>query len=133
MNELLIFGDLHKYLNSLGPMNLTLAPKSLTLGYKPKSFLGSSNKFATLYGDKRYYCLILHVDPGNPESEKGRKVQKEIQELLKFNIKEIRNFLLKKHEVYIPFEIINSKEKIEILKGFIKEQYNIFQKNLKRT
>jgi hypothetical protein len=40
MNELQVFSELHKYLNSLGPMEFTLAPKSLTLGYKPISFNG---------------------------------------------------------------------------------------------
>jgi hypothetical protein len=128
MNELQVFSELHKYLNSLGPMEFTLAPKSLTLGYKPISFNGRKTKFATLYGEKRYNCLILHVDPGNLESNKGKIIQKEIQELLNFDIKQMRSFALKKHEVFIPFEVINSKESIGILKDFIRQQYNIFNK-----
>ena len=122
MNELLVFGELHKYLNGLGPMVYNLAPKSLSVGYKPKFSYGHINKkFATLYGDKKYQCLILHVDPGNPESIKGKMVQKEIQEILIFDIKEMRNFQLKKHEVYVPIEVIDSNEKMKVLKAFIKE------------
>jgi len=128
MNELLVLGELHKYLNSLGPMDCTIAAKSLSLGYRPISFRGASNKFATLYGDKKYQCLILHVDPGNPESVKGKIAQREIQEVLKFDIKEMRNFPLKKHEVFIPFELIDSKEKMELLKTFIKNQYDVIPK-----
>ncbi len=126
MNELLVLSELHKFLNSLGRMECTIAPKSLSLGYKPISFWGKSNKCATLYGDKKYQCLILHVDPGNPESTKGKTVQKEVQQLLNFDIREIRNFNLKKHEVYIPFEVINSNEKMNFVKGFINKQLEIF-------
>ncbi|MED4206181.1 hypothetical protein [Neobacillus mesonae] len=128
MNELQVFSELHKFLNSLGPMEFTLAPKSLTLGYKPIRFAGRRQKFATLYGEKRYNCLILHVDQGNQESKKGKMTQKEIQQLLYFDIQEIRGFALKKNEVYIPFEVIDTKEKIEDLKDFVQEQYMIFIK-----
>ncbi|PGL66768.1 hypothetical protein [Bacillus sp. AFS055030] len=128
MNELIVFGELHKYINSLGPMKCTMAAKSLSLGYKPISFSGAFKKFATLYGDKKYHCLILHVDPGNPESTKGKAIQKEVQEILNFEIKEMRNFVLKKHEVYVPFEIIDSKEKMELLKVTIKCIYEILFK-----
>lgn len=123
MNELLVIGDLHKYINSLGPMRYTLAEKSLILGYKPISFRGSSSKFVTLHGAKSYRCVIIHVDPGNPESMKGKTIQKEIQDILIFNISEMRNIPLKKHEVYIPFEVIDSKEKMKLLKAFIKKHY----------
>lgn len=129
MNELLVFGELHKYMNSLGPMEYTLPAKSLSLGYKPISFRGALKKFATLHGDKRYLCLILHVDPGNPESTKGKIVQKQIQKILNFDIKEMRSFQLKKHEVFIPFEVIDGKGKLELLKAFIKEQFECFQEN----
>lgn len=97
MNELQVFSELHKFLNSLGA-----------------------------YGEKRYNCLILHVDPGNQESIKGRMIQKEIQQLLHFDLQELRNFVLKKHEVFIPFEVIDTKEKIELLKDFVRKQYSIF-------
>ncbi|MCH6267543.1 hypothetical protein [Neobacillus citreus] len=126
MNELQVFSELHKFLNGLGEMNCTLAPKSLSLGYIPLRFGRRFSKFATLYGEKRYNCLILHVDPGNPESIKGKMIQKEIQELFHFEIKEMRSFALKKHEVFIPFEIIDTKEKLEQLKDFVSKQYKSF-------
>lgn len=90
MNELLVFSELHKFLNSLGPMKCTIAPKSLSIGYKPFTFWGNTSKFATLYGDKRYQCLILHVEPFNPESTKGKELQKEIQKIVGFEISEMR-------------------------------------------
>ncbi|WP_041581064.1 hypothetical protein [Bacillus sp. 1NLA3E] len=127
MNELQVFSELHKFINGLGPMEFTLAPKSLTLGYKPFRFGGKRSKFATLFGDKRYNCLILHVDPGNQESTKGKMIQKEIQQLLRFDIQELRNFVLKKHEVYIPFEVIDSKEKFELVKKILRTQYEILK------
>ena len=123
MNELQLFSELHKFINSLGAMEYTLAPKTLTLGYKPFRFGIKSSKFATLYGEKNYNCLILHVDPGNKESIRGEMIQKEVQKLLHFNIKEIRGFALKKHEVYIPFEVIDTKEKLAELKDFVRGQY----------
>ncbi|MEH7378881.1 hypothetical protein V7138_00145 [Bacillus sp. JJ1533] len=88
-------------------------------------------KFATLYGEKRYSCLILHVDPGNKESLKGKEIQKGIQKLLDFEIEKMRSFALKKHEIYVPFEVINTKEKLELVKGFVREQYEVFLSNLK--
>ncbi|SFD75816.1 hypothetical protein [Bacillus sp. UNCCL81] len=126
MNELIVFSELHKYLNGLGPMKCTMAAKSLSLGYKPITFSGASTKFATLNGEKKYHCLILHVDPGNPESSRGKSIQKEVQQILNFEIKEMRNFLLKKHEIYVPFEVIDSKEKMELLKAIIKNVFKIF-------
>lgn len=128
MNELQVFSELHKFLNGLGPMEYTLAPKSLTLGYKPVRFATKRQKFATLYGEKRYNCLILHVDQGNQESIKGKIIQKDIQQLLHFDIEEMRGIALKKNEVYIPFEVIKTKEIIEILKEFVREQYVNFIK-----
>ena len=50
-------------------------------------------------------------------------IQKEVQKLLHFNIKEIRGFALKKHEVYIPFEVIDTKEKLVELKDIVHRQY----------
>lgn len=130
MNELLIVSELHKFINSLGVMEYTLAAKTLTLGYKPKHFWAASNKFATIMGDKKHRYLILHVEPGNPESTKGKTVQKEIQQLLNFDIREVRNFTsLKKHEVYVPFEVVDSNEKMKLLKAFIKKQFEIFIEN----
>ena len=128
MNELQVFSELHKFICDLGPMEMTLAAKSLTLGYKPIRFGVKSSKFATLYGEKRYNCLILHVDPGNKESVKGKMIQKEIQQHFHFEIAEMRGFALKKNEVYIPFEVIDTKEKLQLLKEFIPKQYKNFIK-----
>jgi hypothetical protein len=126
MTELQVFSELHKFINGLGAMNNTLASKSLSVGYIPLRFGRRYSKFATLYGEKRYNCLILHVDPGNPESTKGKEVQEEVQVLLHFEIKEMRSFALKKHEVFIPFEVIDTKEKLEQLKGFVQKHFTIF-------
>ena len=46
--------------------------------------------------------------------------------LLRFNIKELRGFDLKKHEVYISFEVIDTKEKLVELKDFVRRQYISF-------
>lgn len=126
--QIKVFSELHKFLNNLGPMECTLAAKNLTMGYKPRHFGRAFSRFATLYGEKRYSCLILHVDPGNKESVKGKIIQKEIQVLLGYDIKEMRGFALKRHEVYIPFEVIGKKQRMEILKEFIRKQYEIFIK-----
>jgi hypothetical protein len=37
-------------------------------------------------------------------------IQKEVQKLLHLNIKEIRGLAIKKHEVYIPFEVLTQKK-----------------------
>jgi hypothetical protein len=128
MNELQLFSELHKFINGLGPMEYSVAPKSLTLGYKPIRFLGNRYKFATLYGEKRYNCLIIHVEPGNKESINGKIIQKEIQQILHFDIQDIRSFAFKKNEVYVPFEVIDSKEKIQLLKDIVRKQYEQFVK-----
>lgn len=123
MNELLIFGDLHKYLCKIDQMVVTIPGRSFAIGYSCLTWSGKK-RFATLHGDKKYFCIILHVDPGNSESTKGKTIQKEIQQLLKFDIKELRNFPLKQHEVYIPLEVMNTKENLELIKSFIKKQYD---------
>jgi hypothetical protein len=128
MNELQVFSELHKFINGLGPMEYSVAPKSLTLGYKPIRFWRNRYKFATLYGEKRYHCLIIHVEPGNKDSMNGKIIQKEIQQILRFEIQDMRSFALKKNEVYIPIEVIDSKEKIQLLKDIIRKQYEHFIK-----
>ena len=86
MNELMVFNELHKFLlNELGPMKVTIAEKSLVLGYKPVSFWGMMPKFATLAPGKPYMCLILHVDPKNPQSNKGELIQQEAENIIGFN------------------------------------------------
>lgn len=96
MNELHVFAELHKYINSLGQIVYSLPAKSLSLEYTLRTFGRAPRKFANLNGEKKYHCLILHVDPGNPESTKGKIIQKEIQEILIFDIREMRNIQLKK-------------------------------------
>ena len=129
MNELQVLAELHKFLNSLGAIQNSIPSKNFAIGYTPRTFWGQQNRFATLNGDKKYQCLILHVDPGNPESTKGKTVQKEAHQLLNFDINELRTIKLKKHEVYIPFEVIDSKEKMSILKEFIHKQFEIVMAN----
>jgi len=131
MNELLIFGDIHKYLCKLGQVEVTIPGSSFALGYNRLGWRGK-RRFATLHGDKKYQCLILHVDQGNPESTKGKTIQKEIQEILKFDIKEMRSFSLKKHEVYISLECIDSKKNFELLKCFIKKLYEVAYRKVER-
>ncbi|WML49104.1 hypothetical protein RCG23_03090 [Neobacillus sp. PS3-34] len=53
-------------------------------------------------------------------------VQKQIQGILHFDIREMRTFPLKNNEVYVPFEVIDSKEKFQLLKEFIQEEYANF-------
>jgi len=129
MNELQVLAELHKFLNSLGPMQISLPSKNFTIGYTPRTFWGQQIKFATVNGDKKYQCLTLHVDPGNPESTKGKTIQKEVHQLFQFDINELRTIKLKKHEIYIPFEVINSKEKMNILKDIIHKQFEIVMAN----
>jgi hypothetical protein len=125
MNELNIFSELHKFINALGPMSSTLAAKSMVLGYRPISFRGASPKFATLHGEKRYSCLVLHVDPGNKESAKGKTLQKQIQDILHFDIRELRTFQLKNNDIYVPFEVVDTKQKLLLLKDFVQAQYSL--------
>jgi len=131
MNELLVFGDLHKYLCKLGQIEVAIPGSSFALGDNRLGWRGK-RRFATLHGDKKYQYLILHVDPENPESTKGKTIQKEIQEILKFDIKEMRSFSLKKHEVYIPLECIDSKKNFELLKCFIKKLYEVAYRKVER-
>jgi hypothetical protein len=65
----------------------------------------------------------LHVEPFNPESTKGKELQKEIQKIIGFEITEMRNFKLKNHEVYISLELMRKKENLKIVKHFTEEQY----------
>jgi len=112
-------------------MEVAIPESSFAPGYNRLGWRGK-RKFATLHGDKKYQYLILHVDPGNPESTKGKTIQKEIQEILKFDIKEMRSFSLKKHEVYIPLECIDSKKNFELLKCFIKKLYGVAYRKVER-
>lgn len=114
--ELQVMGTLHKYLTSLDAVEGSLATKSLVIGYKKS---GMPYKMVTLHGEQGFRCVVLHVDAGNPNSSEGKANQKMVQETLSFQIEEIRSFPLKNHEAYIPFEMIDSNEKLEYVKGLI--------------
>ncbi|WP_227394971.1 hypothetical protein [Jeotgalibacillus aurantiacus] len=117
MNPLLVAAELHKFIHSLGRMRTNLPEKSFNIGYKPFSFMGQQSKFVSIIGDKNYQCVIIHVDPGKPSSTKGISIQEELHQIFRFNIDEMRKFKRKSHEVYIPFEVISTKERMEVLKG----------------
>lgn len=122
--ELQVMEALHKHLTSLGMVQFTLAPKSLVIGYKAYTFYGKPlPKFATLHGAKKYRCLVLHVDAGNPDSTMGKVYQKKVQEILQFKIEEVRKITLKNHEAYIPFEVIDSKEKLTYVKELVEQLF----------
>ncbi|MFJ8065679.1 hypothetical protein ACIQYS_13695 [Psychrobacillus sp. NPDC096426] len=118
MNNLLAFNELHQYLMSF-QVRCTIAEKNLIIGYKPFTFLGIQPKFATLHGNKNYQCLILHVAPGDKKTDLGEQLQQHIEAKLAFDITELRKFKLKNNEVCIPLEVIDTKEKMKVLKEFI--------------
>ncbi|WP_391203125.1 hypothetical protein [Psychrobacillus sp. L4] len=120
MNNLLVFNELHQYLMSF-QVRCTLAEKNLIIGYKPFSFVGIQPKFATLNGSKNYHCLILHVAPGDKQTDLGEQLQRQMQEQLVFDFNELRKFKLKNNEVAVPLEVVNTKEKMKILKDFIQQ------------
>ncbi|WP_419959460.1 hypothetical protein [Psychrobacillus sp. BM2] len=110
MNNLLAFNELHLYLMSFD-VRCTLAGKNLIIGYKPFSFVGIQPKFATLNGSKSYQCLILHVAPGDKETDLGGRLQLQIQEQLGFELLQLRKFKLKNNEVAVPLEVVDTKKK----------------------
>lgn len=81
--------------------------------------MGIQPKFATLNGSKSYQCLILHVAPGDKETDLGERLQQHIQGMLGFDFKELRKFKLKNNEVVVPLEVVDTKEKMQVLKEFI--------------
>lgn len=98
-----------------------LATNSLIIGYKKN---GDAYKKVTLHGEQGFRCVVLHVDAGNPNLSEGKAYQKMVQETLPFQIEEIRTFPLKNHEAYIPFEMIDSKEKLEYVKELIRRLFD---------
>lgn len=83
---------IHRYLNALPNTKYYDSSKSPSIGYKNNSH---RFKFATLHGGGSYQSLVLHIEPGNRDTTLGKELQKEIQELLGFEISEIRNHCLK--------------------------------------
>ncbi|MFJ5770287.1 hypothetical protein [Psychrobacillus sp. NPDC093180] len=128
MNNLIVFSELHQYFSNFD-MRLTIAEKNLIIGYKPFSYAGMQPKFATLHGSKNYQCLILHVAPGDKETDLGEQLQQQIQEQLAFDIAKLRKFKLKNNELYIPLEVVDTKEKMNILKEFILQCFEARKKN----
>lgn len=125
MNNLIPFNDLHQYLSSFD-ITYTMAAKSLILSYQPRSFAyGVQPRFAALHGAKSYQCLILYVAPKNNTSTLGVEMQKKVEELLFFNLKEMRRFKVKNNEVVIPLEVIDTKEKLNSVKEVIAQVYRI--------
>lgn len=117
--------SLHKYIMELGQMQNSLAPKNIVIGYRPCGFMGMPKpKFATLHGGKKYRCLILHLEPGVVDSVQGKKVQQLVQKELKFDIGKVRKLKLSPREVYIPFDVIDSKDKLAYVKLIIETAYN---------
>jgi len=128
MSELLVMESLHKHMASLGAMQHSLAPKSFVIGYKPLTYYGKPlPKFATLHGGKKYRCLVLHVDAGKPSSTKGKEIQKVVQGELQFDIASCRKMPLKAQETYIPFEVLDSKAKLDFVKEIITSLYDKIQ------
>lgn len=107
---------IHSYLIQLPGTEITDHAKGPTIGYRMKH---QSNKFATLHGGKSYQSLVIHVDPGNPNSILGKIKQEDIQKLLAFDISEIRKHPLKKHEVFIPLEKLDNVQPLKSIKSLI--------------
>lgn len=96
---------IHAYLIQIPGTEVFDHAKGPTIGYKMKH---QPYKFATLHGGKSYQSLVVHVDPGKPNSIVGKIKQEDIQKLLAFDINEIRKHSIKKHEVFIPLEKLDN-------------------------
>ncbi|MEW5594315.1 hypothetical protein ABGT24_12430 [Peribacillus frigoritolerans] len=109
-NYLIQFKDVDFNDNALTPIT----------GYKRRN---QRYKFATLHGGNSYQSLVLHVDPGTRVTTVGKIKQKEIQELLLFNISKIRGHEFKTNEVYLPLEKLDDLDSIEKIKSLIHFAY----------
>lgn len=107
---------IHRYLISLPNTKYDDSAKSPSIGYKNNNH---RFKFATLHGGGSYQSLVLHIEPGNRDTTLGKELQKDIQELLGFEISESRNHCLKTNEVYIPLEKLDSLNPIENIENLI--------------
>lgn len=95
------------------------ANKSPVIGY----YKENQRKFATLHGGGSLQSLILHVDPGYPDSTMGKQKQIEAQTRLDFKIEEIRKHKLKKYEAYIPLEKLESDNPILRIEDLVDYTY----------
>lgn len=126
-NKLLFFTEksiaqnIHNYITLLENIEFNDCSKSPIIGYKRKKV---PYKFATLHGGKSYQSLVLHVDPGNRCTTKGKELQKRIQNELAFNIEAIRKHVIKSNEVYIPLEKLLNENTIDTIKKFILYAYH---------
>ncbi|SDZ80654.1 hypothetical protein SAMN05421743_101273 [Thalassobacillus cyri] len=109
---------LHCALIKLPGVKYDASAQGPTIGYRVN---GQTFKFATLHGGKAYQSLVLHMEPGNPVSAIGKEKQREIQEVLDFDIRKCRSHLLKRHEVYIPFEKLDCLSAFASIQPFINE------------
>ena len=112
---------IHSYFIQLQETEFDDSAKAPSIGYKRRN---QKYKFATLHGGNSYQLLVLHVDPGNLRTTLGKEKQKEIQQVLSFDIGTIRNHTLKPHEVYIPLEKIDSINPLESIKDLINYAYH---------
>lgn len=111
---------LHSYLMGLPNVIVDDSAKALSIGYYVE---GQKYKFATLVATS-YQSLVLHVNPGDRGTEKGKEIQEKIQGILKFDISSIRSHVLKSNEVYIPLEKLGSLNPVENIREFIEYAYH---------
>ncbi|CAM5220695.1 hypothetical protein UACE39S_03126 [Ureibacillus acetophenoni] len=65
-----------------------------------------------------------------PKTKENKVVKaKRVTRLFNFDILEMRKIQLKKHEIYIPFEVIDTKEKMNILKDVIQQLLKVVLAN----
>ncbi|SET57336.1 hypothetical protein SAMN05216389_11542 [Oceanobacillus limi] len=119
-NEIEIAVEIHTYLLQLPGVEYDESANGPTIGYK---HIDQTFKMATMHGGAEYQSLVLHVDPDNRLSTLGKKIQKEIEEILNFDIKQLRTHPLKANEVYIPLEKLDYQDPISRIKEIIHETY----------
>lgn len=111
---------IHNYLIQLQDVDFNDNARTPIIGYKRRN---QRYKFATLHGGNFYQSLVLHVDPGTRFTTVGKIKQKEIQELLLFNISKIRGHKIKTNEVYLPLEKFGTLDSVEEIKSLIQFAY----------
>ena len=102
---------IHDHLLQLSGVSFMDAAKAPVIGFYRKD---QRYKFATLHGGS-LQSLILHVDPGHPNSTIGRQKQIDAQTRLDFDIRKLRKHKLKRHEVYLPLEKFDLEKMEELI------------------
>ena len=110
---------IHEYLSQLPGVSSKDAAKEPVIGY----YKEKQRKFATLHGGS-LQSLILHVDPGHPDSTIGKQKQIEAQVRLDYDIRNIRGHKLKRHEAYLPLEKLDRAQPIERIEDLIEYAYH---------